>query len=49
LSSGLVLYFLFSNLFGMMLQIVFQRLNPELAATASKQQPAKKKLKEPEA
>ena len=48
LSSGLVLYFLFSNLFGMMLQVVFQRLNPELAAAPSKQEPAKKKAKEPE-
>ena len=42
-SSGLVLYFLFSNLFGMMFQVSFQRLNPELAATPSKQKPAKKK------
>ncbi len=41
-SSGLVLYFLFSNLFGMMLQVVFQRINPELAPTT-----AKKKPKEP--
>ena len=49
LSSGLVLYFLFSNLFGMMLQVVFQRLNPELAAAPSKQQPAQKKAKEPKA
>ena len=48
LSSGLVLYFLFSNLFGMMLQVVFQRLNPELAAAPSKQEPAQKKAKEPE-
>jgi YidC/Oxa1 family membrane protein insertase len=45
LSSGLVLYFLFSNLFGMMLQVAFQRFNPELAATAPKQKSTKKKVK----
>lgn len=31
LSSGLVLYFLFSNVFGMMFQYLFQKWNPELA------------------
>lgn len=31
-SSGLVIYFLFSNLFAMMLQLGVQRLKPELAA-----------------
>lgn len=49
LSSGLVLYFFFSNLFGMMLQVAFQRINPELAATTPKRKPAKKKAKESKA
>ena len=35
-SSGLVLYFLFSNLFAMMLQILFQKWNPELAPAKAK-------------
>ncbi len=48
-SSGLVLYFLFSNLFGMMLQVGFRRLNPELATAPAKQKSEKKKAKEPEA
>ena len=48
-SSGLVLYFLFSNVFGMMLQVGFRRLNPELAPPAPKRKPEKKKTKEPEA
>ncbi|MEE8350008.1 MAG: YidC/Oxa1 family insertase periplasmic-domain containing protein, partial [Acidobacteriota bacterium] len=45
LSSGLVLYFLFSNLFGMMFQVAFQKINPELASPAPKQKPVKKKAK----
>ena len=32
LSSGLVVYFLFSNLFAMMFQVLMQRLKPELAS-----------------
>ncbi len=48
-SSGLVLYFLFSNVFGMMLQVGFRRLNPELAPPAPKRKSEKKKAKEPEA
>ena len=47
-SSGLVLYFLFSNLFGMMLQVGFQKINPELAPTTAKKKPAKKKPEESE-
>ena len=35
-SSGLVLYFLFSNLFGMMFQFLMQRWAPEAAATSEK-------------
>ena len=31
LSSGLVVYFLFSNLFAMMFQVLMQRWKPELA------------------
>jgi len=33
-SSGLAVYFLFSNLFGMMFQLVIQKLNPELMKPA---------------
>ena len=31
-SSGLAIYFLFSNLFAMMFQFALQKMNPELAA-----------------
>ena len=48
-SSGLVLYFLFSNVFGMMLQVGFRGLNPELGPSSPKRKPEKKKAKEPEA
>ena len=41
-SSGLVLYFLFSNLFGMMFQFLTQRLQ-QAAAEAPTKKPAKKK------
>ena len=32
-SSGLVIYFLFSNLFGMMFQFLMERWGPEVAVT----------------
>lgn len=43
LSSGLVLYFLFSNVFGMAFQVATQRLSPELALAPSKKKSVKKK------
>jgi YidC/Oxa1 family membrane protein insertase len=44
-SSGLAIYFLFSNLFGMALQFALQRLKPELAAKGKKKAVSKKKAK----
>jgi YidC/Oxa1 family membrane protein insertase len=43
LSSGLVVYFLFSNLFAMMLQFGLQKLKPELATTKPKAKSRKSK------
>lgn len=47
-SSGLALYFLFSNLFGIILQLGVQRWRPELMAAGQKgkKEPAKKKKRE---
>ena len=42
-SSGLVLYFLFSNLFGMMFQLLMQRWTPEVATPAPEDKTEKKK------
>ena len=41
-ASGLVLYFLFSNLFAMMFQILVQKWNPELAAGKAKTEKARR-------
>ncbi len=35
-SSGLALYFLFSNVFGMLFQVIVQRMSPELSKTPPK-------------
>ncbi len=35
-SSGLALYFLFSNVFGMLFQVIVQRVSPELSKTPAK-------------
>ena len=35
-SSGLALYFLFSNVFGMLFQVIVQRMSPELSKTPTK-------------
>ena len=42
-SSGLVVYFLFSNLFGMMFQFLMQRWAPEIAAPVPEKKAEKKK------
>ena len=42
-SSGLVLYFLFSNLFGMMFQALFQKYGPESATTQTGKKTSAKK------
>ncbi|MDA2930308.1 membrane protein insertase YidC [Acidobacteria bacterium AH-259-O06] len=44
-SSGLVLYFLFSNLFGMMLQVLLQKWNREVASAGSAKKPSRKRKK----
>ncbi|MFQ5929598.1 MAG: membrane protein insertase YidC, partial [Acidobacteriota bacterium] len=44
-SSGLVLYFLFSNLFGMMLQFLLQKWTPELASAGSARKASRKRKK----
>jgi len=44
-SSGLAIYFLFSNLFGMALQFALQKLKPELAAKGKKKPAGKTKGK----
>ena len=42
-SSGLVVYFLFSNLFGMMFQFLMKRWAPESAAPVPEKKAEKKK------
>ena len=42
-SSGLVVYFLFSNLFGMMFQFLMKRWAPEIAAPVPEKKAEKKK------